>query len=399
LYLFILSFEFVCVIDIFVMAKKKNALHKLMQELSLETPKGRKKRNRGNRQVMAKARNFVNLVGNPKVPRVMSRGGGVQNVAARGKRMEAMEHVCSLVDPWCPEAKGMRLPDGNANPTIPWQSRFNFQVQTNGSGSASFLFIPVLSGYQSTQTTSQTGNTIVSTATRTDSSAISTFMTTYAQKTRLVSAGFKWVPTLASTVASAPVFLTTIADGTNLIANGTTSIAVNAMDGIGQKVDVFDARETISFISLPLDKNSMMFQNVSSTVIAGFTSALFTIYGGAASTTYGYIDCCLNWEVELIGMSNANNIYTSIASKSADLPAVLIARGKVAETMDNVVHGDEQVLSTKVKSYVGGAVDELIATGAGTVATYFGGPAAGAATYGAVGSMSNRFRKRFDLLQ
>lgn len=250
-----------------------------------------------------------------RLPSSIARAKNISSGRARLSRSNLIERICSLNDPFCPAANGMKLLDANPIRTIPYQYHQRFNLTTDASGNVAQLFLPGLTYAFSTAGT-VTGSSAVFTT------LLAGGVFSNVQNYRIVSYGliFRKVTTpltssgmvrfrIFSPTTGAP--LTTVDTGTyNCSHYHDVPLAVcNEQTVIIPKTD-----ESYKFWRSPATTNPTA--NVTDWVSPGFAAVLVSVTGGPVTTTVVDCEVVINYEIILSDSDGSMQLATT--AKRAD---------------------------------------------------------------------------------
>jgi hypothetical protein len=139
---------------------------------------------------------------------------GRNSIGNAGGHADDAQYAHALVNPFAPEAKGVKLPDDDSARSSAFQLRSALTIDTDAEGDFAVSFRPSL-GFCSTLATSVTPGSVVSWASAVELSGYSAVETAFA-KYRIVSWGVRIYPLLAPDNQSGYIrVLTTAADPTD----------------------------------------------------------------------------------------------------------------------------------------------------------------------------------------
>jgi hypothetical protein len=286
-------------------------------------------------------------------------------VVRQEKNMNDVMTTCSILNPFCPAAKGARLPDGNADKTMPFQERYLVTVTTDATyGYAAFVFCPNNNYTNWYQATAFNASKQITTwgAIQQGSTLQSNTWGTYANRTRIVSAGIKWIPTIAATAAGGPMIISQLNEPQALV--GTSGGATNILPavGLGVATKAQDFRDPVTCISVPADDSATLFN----TPTAGISSApgnssnsysgYFFSFTGPTNTVLGTFEYVINYEVEIV-FSGSGNILGQMVTTSPDNPVAIAARKSIVKGMDTIMKGGEAIVDATVQTFAQQAVN------------------------------------------
>ncbi len=264
------------------MAKNKE------KEVSINVSTG-KRNNKNKRKNKSRNKNTKNVN--------MQRGSTVfarNDVLAKtsmeyGYMVGIAQHLCSKVNPFCPEARGAKWDDISSSYTIPYQARYIAPLTGTAAGDGGFtspLIPSKLHGEQSTTS----GGVITAWSSSTDPN-YSNMQTLYFDY-RIVSAGIKYQTNQSWSTATGIMQC----GATNYDCTSTTTINVgnllNAVDSTAFAVR--DAQ--FYFICKPTNTQASNFIAIAGPTYS-WTMPLLTYQGTGNAQTFGFVEIVVNYEM------------------------------------------------------------------------------------------------------
>lgn len=289
--------------------------------------------------------------------------------------------VCSITNPFCPEAVGAKYPDNATTKSATFTLRRPFIATTDANGNAAWLWAANWGGNGAAATVTGT------TAAYTDISQNMTQFPANVSRYRLVSWGVQVTPIVAPLSASGMIRVRLFSPegGTSLTSIDTTS---NLAD---DSYDVPLARNQRDLFILPkrYGMESTMFQNAQTATNVltdwnnpGWQVIQIAVTNGPATSTVLQMSVFYHYEVVYLD-GDPGNYYAT--------PAPVVAP-KVIETSSGVI--------SKIGSFVEGTantVDRVMQSSAfkylaGAVGGFFGGPTGASRSYGAAKALGDTRR-------
>lgn len=310
----------------------------------------------------------------PSKPIVVKKPGPKPKPRAKmsGKPAQSLHlahKVCSISNPFCPEAMGAKLPDQNATPSATYQDRSVRGVVTDANGYAAYYITPnSIEQWLPYTTIASAEVTVWGTYL---ASNFYTLIGNVCKQYRIVSWGFRYVTTCAYTDATGFINAAEIIGSP---VTGNNYVIANMQSGISNHL--YPMRDCeIRFVGRPNGDEAMEYIAYNSTSKTPFTGAVLAIAGGPLSKTVGFVEIFVNYEWT-IAMSG----YTMFATPAAKYDSLAIStRAKLlrdTQALDNSKAGDHAWDLAWVKASaisVGETAKEVISVGE-TIASY--GPTA-----------------------
>ena len=270
--------------------------------------------------------------------------------------------ACSMSDPFCGHANGAKYLAESTSRTLAYQNHFRYTLSTNASGSATTIMTP---GY----------NVFAAYGTVTGSSAAyTTYIATggviTAAAYRIVSWGCKLRKISAPLTSSGMVRIRGFGDkdGVNL---ATVDIATYNCDSFEdlplsecRDVCIIGRRTDITHQTMRTPDSTNPGPNVANWVSPGWNTYVVSVDGGPASTGVLDLEFYVNYEVTFFDNSTNAQLCTP---PRAPNPVAVVAANAVYTASSGIF-----------KAGVQSAAKWIERTAASAIATYFGGPAAGA---------------------
>lgn len=215
---------------------------------------------------------------------------GVANPAAKAALSSKAAAVCSITDPFCSVAMGARIPDGQAR-TFTATGRGQFALSTAASGGVACAALVPLAPYgYATSSITAFPYTVPAWTTYATLGA-GTLFNTYADRVRVVSAGFILRATQSANNAQGQFLIQT---HQTLVGDGASSVIAND----------FNALDNQTVTNYPGMEYSYIFKPVNKVLARQFNS----LNGGTAASDNS------GWPGAVINYSGGNAVATQIAS-------------------------------------------------------------------------------------
>jgi hypothetical protein len=275
--------------------------------------------------------------------------------------------LCSLTDPFCPAAKGARLPTGGASRTFAYQSRTLIGCTLTAATNECFVFCPSTAtpSYFHAATTSAPNVTSFTALINGDS--LNTTVVAGASAGRLVSAGVKWFSILPSTTAGGAMIVTETDNAQAMAGQTGLTLPTNTVSGVGSDVNIMDIRNPCTYIFGPKDETGNLMSNFAN-INYPYTQVIFQMNGSAAGLV-GYFEYVCNYEYEVLS-SNAGvaawglNMQASMGSPAPpDAPQVMAARNTMQAKLAPLNPGGEDTVDKVVKGLATSAMTQMLKIG------------------------------------
>lgn len=259
--------------------------------------------------------------------------------------------LCALSNPFDPQARGSRWPDGNAGQTLPTSLEGSFTITTDANGNYAMLFTPGLDIYPCT-VNNTTGQITLGTPVQPAG-----FNSWYqvASEYRIVTAGVEVVPTISQLSAQGLVRVIQVPSAENV---GT--FPLNAYSFLYPKVLEKPVRETgvVSSQFLPGGPESRSFQEfINSANTFDWSCILVCITGGPASTTIGRSRYLYNLELKF----GASSVFNTVGSAKVKAdPAAVTGTNWLLDKASSIVEGSRKQIEDQVRSQAESVVRDLI---------------------------------------
>jgi len=260
----------------------------------------------------------------------------------------AMTAACSLVDPFCQDSVGVRIPDGNTAPTFPYHLDSVANIVTDAAGAACYWVTPDAQ-YNYINSTIAAGTATTPAAWISSSSGMQTFVGANVVASRIVSFGVEFIPTMTPMTASGFYVLNEVSGGIN-VSTGYASLSLdNPTNYVGACRD-----GSVSWLSRPTEPvRSFVAQRGSSSVSSSnWTSLKIAVSGAPVSQTIGQIRIIGNFEAEF----SAANTTGASAQKVESAPALLTVVDKMRSNLDPYIQGSRLAVERKVASAASAAL-------------------------------------------
>jgi len=286
------------------------------------------------------------------------------------------KRVCSIYDPFCPEAAGARYPSQFSQNTIVYQSRFLQSMTTSAAGDSLYLFAPDVNQYVFAYVNTAAPATFPSTFSASDPN-LSSWMG-LVKGVRIVSAGIRYMPQQATNIPSSIFTIGTIPDGSVLLGSSITYTSVMSQL---TDLEVIGTQDPFVWSLNPRTENA--FDLVSKSNIANNTRSgnwptfVVAVAGQQANTLVGTFEVIVNYEGEPLGTQGLGYITQTAPELAQASPLVREVaeqvRSKVtgffagnAQSFGNFVH---KTAMRSAASFVGGLLGGPAGAGAALMLT------------------------------
>jgi hypothetical protein len=256
---------------------------------------------------------------NNKKTKSKSKGGKKKSNKTNSGRMlryhdPTAKIVCSISNPFCPEANGAKLPDANAVRSNTYQSRAIFALPTDAQGNLMLQITAGATGAYQIATLNAGG-----TSTAWGGSVASPFYSTYSASMagyRVVSAGFRVVNTQSMNVSTGALVISECEDDQSLITGQTvTSLKL----GIAADMTSWP-RADVRVLMKPLGNQAEQYHTP--TAYPNYTSYLVCLSGASVSLNVGYFELIVNYEWTATSISGLGVMSTPAAPSHPQSMAV-----------------------------------------------------------------------------
>jgi hypothetical protein len=310
------------------------------------------------KQKKAKGKKKVKTGGPPRqnpipVPKTLSSVGPKKNVV----RMGHHSATCSMIDPFCPHARGAQRPDGGP-PTIPFQIRGLVPDTADVNGRKILRFTPGIA-FQSAGATYAAGPPATWTFGGTYSNTLvdTTSILTNAKEIRIVSFGIIFRSALSATDAKGIACVTTLTS-----IGPSDVIPVMSMSSAESSLHTLAAGTEISWVSKPMGPSAHLFK-----LYSGYTNNMndfdwtgfqFEVTGTTASATYGSFEYVCNVEFTL-GAATSGMANLAKPPPKPNRVAIAAADNHRTDT-PSVIQGGIDAASKKLSSMASSALDSVL---------------------------------------
>lgn len=285
-------------------------------------------------------------------------GKGGPLIRTRGNLVPA---VCSIFDPFCPQAAGAKWPDGTIYKTLTYQNRFTVTVTTGAGGAAVIWVVPGLAFNYATNSPAAGTVTWPSTMSLGGTSPANW------QFGRVVSAGVKVIPTASMTNTSGYFVVTEIME----FAAGGASSSVGAMSDVEMYTQPASGGEfcwvsragPLGHTFRRLDANTTY-----QTDTADRSCLMVTLVGGPASVAAFAAEVTVNWEYYFTAQDAMNLAATPSPPANTFLTR---ASESVQNAVGSFVKGNQDQFGRVVEMAAG----RVLRAGGNAIAGYLTGGA------------------------
>lgn len=257
-----------------------------------------------------------------------------------GFRNSLVPVVCSITDPFCPEAAGAKWPDGTIYKTVPYQNRFTISGTTGATGSAVVWLSPGL--YYNYATNSPAASTV----TWPNAFSIGGATPTGWQYGRIVSAGCKVMPTVSMTNSSGYFVCNEITE----YAAGGASSTIGAMSDVQIMTQPMNQGEFV-WISRAGPQGHVFRAPGGNTEFGTSsgdrTALMIQLVGGPASTAAFTVEVIVNWEFTFSAQDAMNPIATNSPPTN---PTLQRASEAVQNAVGSFVKGNQDKIGVVVEA-------------------------------------------------
>lgn len=255
--------------------------------------------------------------------------------------------LCSITDPFCPAAKGARIPDGLGGASMALQLRGNIAFSTSATG-AQLVCFQAGAPYGWIGATLSTG--VWTFASTYNLYAQSGILTTYGSRYRIVSAGV----VLRSTVSM------TNAQGYVIVSDGSPpgpSTSVNAGDIAYPRSQTLSLTQGFQHMwrSTPQGAIARQYQSLlgNTNINSGMSALFIEVIGGPASLPVMVAEYFINVEFQL---SPDSGVAQMAPPPTRANPAAMSIASKVHESANNLLAGGVEQMEVAVQSAASKAI-------------------------------------------
>lgn len=279
------------------------------------------------------------------VPTKNTKGGIYPNGALGNDRL--MERVCALTNPFCPEARGSKIPDDDSAYSIPCTMTSTFEVTTDANGDAAFSMQPALASvFKTSPVTGTTATAWTGAAAMKDYTALLASADQY----RIVSMGVRVYSVLAPTNQSGYCRIMTAPEA---FADG-----VDLDGGLWEAVETYPVSELDCHVVLKPQGNEWK-QYIDTPTAANYNYVAAIVKGAAASSTAFIVEITIHIEF----LVNIGNITASIATPGApSSPQALAAASRVHASHKGIHNTSTPTLGSKLLGFAKNALLDVAAT-------------------------------------
>lgn len=235
------------------------------------------------------------------------------------------EKVCSVYDPFCPAAKGAKIPDQNSSTSFPYQTRVGFPiiVDANGAGMYWINWDPA--------TLFNSATVVLGVTTAWFSNTAGTFYTmvgTSVAQWRVVSAGFKFKTTQPWTTATGSLIVSDVSQVFNAADVGQQLGSLQM--GRAEMYPVRNADVTFTGGVRGSENNNY---NANFGNDPAMNGGILSFFGCAPSVTVGYVEIIVNWEALPVADGGFQSFATPAAKHE---PTVMDARARLPSITNTI---------------------------------------------------------------
>jgi hypothetical protein len=265
-----------------------------------------------------------------------------------GNMGKHMESVCAMTNPFCPAARGSKIPDDDSSPSIACTMVSTFEVATDASGNAAFSVQPNLASVFK-KGTAITGTTVTTWGTSYQTANHAEYAATF-NEFRVVSFGVRVYSVLAPTEQSGYVRLVTSPEN---IPNGT-----NIDGGLWQAVETYSMSDLDAHVVLR-PRGIEWKEYVPVGTDFSYNTVTGIVQGSVASKTALIVEVIINTE----GTVNLGSISGSIATPGAPSnPHALQAASRVHAKHNGIHNAPTQSVGSKLWGFAKNALLDVAAS-------------------------------------
>lgn len=263
-----------------------------------------------------------------KQPKQKKTRGRKQKQSMGSPATDSLIHaVCSNLNPFCPQAKGAKLFDDNANPSATYQTRDLIPLTSNAQGNLLlYLGSHPLYAYQYGTLTATAPYTVSAWGSAVSNSFYDAY-TTNIDTYRVVSYGFRYKSTQALMDAQGTVMV--VQCGEKFITGSTGQSLTSLSQGLNSE---FTTNSGASLECVGRPSGNVLpntYHGVTDGSVPGYTTFMLCFSGVGVNSQFGSVELVINYE-----WSPKEGPIQQLASKAApSVPEVMTLRSNTASSM------------------------------------------------------------------
>jgi hypothetical protein len=294
------------------------------------------------------------------IPRSVPRGPG------NARKMDHMEQLCSVTDPFCYKARNSKWPDGLGAGTMTLQVRSHQGMQvlgTAGVGIGYFSAALPFNGYQASSQSGGAGATYTFPAANAEVGGDANFKL-FTQNFRVVSWGAIIRNILPALTAQGFMSVSKVNTAPAL---SSTSELVGTTYGSEVQTVPLQAGTQVTVIGRPIGVEARQFvpQSTSTSVLTGtgWDIIKVEIFGGPATNNLVCLDVEFVYNVEI----QVTDVYTPMLQmappNAPNKPQVVKASTDVFQNIGTIIEGGVEQVGAKVVKSAGSAIENMLKEG------------------------------------
>jgi len=339
------------------------------------------KKNKASRRIQRKSRKNSTAGFNVKGPSnsgittAVRKVGTIPRAVRNTSRMSMVQKVCSITDPFCPGAKGMKYPDGQGGNTLAMQLRGHYSPLTDATGNVFISIHAALWNNLIVTNTLSSGNYIGSATGAPYASTTQSYSSTFVVGNQPVFLG-------NYRVVSAGVILRNLlsantAQGYCIVQKRSTPLLGAAFtypsgDMNGTEVETFSlaAGAEMCMVFKPQGTESRVFQAPVPSNQAALTSVLpntgwdyITIDAQGCPVSSSPIDVEYVYNIEFTIVNTQDALAQLIPKEAPSNPKMIAASTHVVSTAGSLFKDTASNIGSKMEKYAANALDDLVSEG------------------------------------
>jgi hypothetical protein len=282
-----------------------------------------------------------------------SMGRFTRNTMSKSMMDAAAGRVCSILDPFCPAAKGALFPDDSTGARVGIQLRGTGSVNVDANGTQFFVYTPTLE-YGFTNVGSVANNFTIPASWNAYAGA--TTLAGYGSQYRILSMGVTVRSTAVATATSGYIVLT---EANDLAA--AEVVPVGTLQGSRVYTSALFPGFEASWVSTPQGPQARNWQTFntsgtfSSVPLKGWTQLAVQFIGCPASSNVAQIEYVINTEL----IVDMDNVVAQFAPKPPVANAAVIKAASMARAkLESFVEGSSKKVENRIRALVHGALSD-----------------------------------------
>jgi hypothetical protein len=283
--------------------------------------------------------------------------------------LPVVHRICSIYDPFCAHAAGARYPSQFSANTLTYQSRSIITATSSGAGNLFFAWSPDVNLNNYMAFAGAPGGATPASLTAADATNFAAW-SALCRNMRIVSAGLRYIPSMASTVAPSIMQVGNIPDITTML---NQTMNYNDLYTFFSDMEIVSAADPYIYVLAPRSENAFDLisqSSASSTTRSGnWNCFVLAISAGAASANYNF-ELIVNYEAEPLGRPGLAINATQAPELASSSPQSKLVRA-ASDTLRSGINGFFQGTVQAFGKYVRRAAFNAAASAVGGA---LGGP-------------------------